>query len=357
MDKAVQLDDNTSKVYTWGLELYQPKWFSDSARLSGIAEKATSATYDTANDADDVADELDNVAQALPDPEYKTMADVVRANAVSAFRAVVAKNPDDGAKHWGLAYALAASDDQSDLREATKEYRIALHFLPNSAALHYELSEVLRRRGKSALQVAELQRAVRLYPSYLDAVLQLGCTLKHETRFSEALPDLLLASRLAPADADTHNALGDLYSLKHEKNLSLTEFSEALKYSIYDLEAWSSLVYELDEAGRYQDSIDAATNALYYFSEIEPSDTLDVSDVYLNISDDYLHLKQWNKSLAASHKSLALNSTETMSQENIAEAEWGKGDSAAAKSQWKFVVSLHDPQVSPIAAKMLAEHS
>ena len=75
------------------------------------------------------------------------------------------------------------------------------------------------------------------------------------------------------------------------------------------------------------------------------------------MADAYLNKKQWVASLAETRTSLRYNPSDAVAHENLAEAYIGQGRKAEAQTEWKRTIALGDPQVTPVARKLLAAHS
>jgi tetratricopeptide (TPR) repeat protein len=57
--ESVALDtDEPFRVWSWGLEMYHPKWFDDAEKLARVARAAAAANYDQAGEALSIAEQL-----------------------------------------------------------------------------------------------------------------------------------------------------------------------------------------------------------------------------------------------------------------------------------------------------------
>jgi len=183
--------------------MYQPKWYGDAASLGRIATLAADTPWDNSEAAIGAAENLWGA-------HFTAQAAGVLSGFIGRQRIQIAKSPSDAFLHWGITAALAAQDTLSSLREASLEYRIAEHLMPNAPSIHLWLGNVLDRRHRTAEAVAEYQRTVALDPFNSSAHFALGYDLKHEHQFPEALAELRLAMRLNPRNADAHYGLGEL---------------------------------------------------------------------------------------------------------------------------------------------------
>ena len=348
--KSLALDSDKEEVYDWGLQMYQPKWGGDPAALRRIAALAAAEPWDNSSDAVYVASSLDGAG-------FKAESAQVLTNYITRQRAVTAKLPLDAAAHWSLAAALAAQKTPVSLREATLEYRTAEHFMPNAPAVHRWLADVLDQRHHAKDAVAEYRQAIALNPFDAATHLDLGFLFKREQRFPEALPELQLALRLDPHNAEAHYALGEILSRQHQPRLAAAEFSEAVRLEFYTINAWISLPSALDNSKQYDQAIAAGQEADHILTEQSQANSETEPFVHDAVADAYLNKKQWAASLAESKTSLSYNPNDAIAHENLAEAYIGQGRKGDAQTEWKRTIAMGDPQVTPVARKLLAAHS
>ena len=348
--KALALDANKVEVYGWGLQMYQPKWGGSPAMLGRVSSLAAAEAWDNSEAAT-------SIAQALGSAGDTSEATQVLSAYVTRQRAVVAKAPADAVGHWDLAAALAAQKTTQSLRESSLEYRTAAHLMPNSPAIHHWLGDVLDQRNRPAEAIAEYRHALALDPFDAAVHFALGFLLKHERHFSEALPEFRLAMRLDPRNADAHYGLGDLLSMQHQFKPAAVEYGEAIRMSFYSLGAWISLPGALDQSGRYDESIRAGREADHLLTEQEQANGETEPVIRDAMADAYLHKKDWASSLTESNASLGYNPNDACAHENLAEAYIGQGRKAAAQAEWKRAIALGDPEITPVARRLLAAHS
>jgi len=347
--KALTLDTDKEEVYGWGLQMYQPKWGGDPASLQRVAAQAAAEKWDSANAAADIAEELNGAG-------FNAEGAQVLTDFIARERPIVSKFPTDTMAHWNLAAALAAQKTPASLLEATLEYRTAAHLMPNAPALHRWLADVLDQRHRSAEAVAEYRHALALDPFNASVHLALGFLFKRQQRFSEALPELRLAMRLNPRDADVHYALGEILNRQGQFKLAAAEFSEAIRMEFYSPGAWISLPGVLDQCGRYDETIQAGREADHVLVEQRMADGESEPPVHDSMADAYLHKKDWKDSLTESHAALGYNPNDACAHENLAEAYSGEGRIADARAEWQRTIALGDPQITPVARKLLAAH-
>jgi len=180
LGKALALDPDKQEVYSWGLQMGQPKWYSDPAALDRIATLAAAEPWDNSQAATEIASNLRSAG-------FTAQADGVLSGFITRERTRIAKTPSDVILHWDLAAALAAQGTSPALRGASLEYRIAEHLMPNAPTIHYGLGDVLDRRNRQTEAIAEYRKAAMLDPFDAEVHSSLGYDLKHTHQFSAAL--------------------------------------------------------------------------------------------------------------------------------------------------------------------------
>jgi serine/threonine protein kinase/Flp pilus assembly protein TadD len=113
---------------------------------------------------------------------------------------------------------------------AEVEYRELLKASPNDAALHMKLAESLNAQKRYNDAIPEYEQATRLDQKNLDALLALASLYSIKGRDADAEATLRRAVKLAPTDADAHNALAWVLQRNPEKlDEALEEIERALK--------------------------------------------------------------------------------------------------------------------------------
>ena len=345
--KALALDKNKQEVYWWGLQMYQPKWGGDPASLNKIAALAASTPWGAVRAATSISKSLDGAG-------FPAEAAQVLSGYIARQRAVAAKFPADAIVHWDLAAALETQKTSPSLREATLEYRTAEHLMPNAPAIHHWLGDVLDQRGHTSEAVAEYRKAIALDPFDSSVHFDLGYDLKHQGHFSEALTEMRLAMHLNPHNADVHYGLGDLLSMQGQPKAAVLEYREAIRMAFYSVGAWTGLPTALDQCGRYDEALQAGREADHVLTEMHQTDGESEYVLHDTLADVFLHKKDWTNSITESKTSLGYNPNDACAHENLAEAYSGAGRKNDARAEWQHAAALGDPEITPIARKLLA---
>ena len=348
--KALVLDADKDEVYSWGLQMYEPKWGGDPASLARVAALAAAEPWDNSASAVDIAESLDGAG-------FHAESAQVLSGVIARFRAAVAKSPTDVLSHWSLAASLAAQKTPTSLREATLEYRTAAHLMPNAPTIHRWLADVLDQRNRGTAAIQEYRTALALDPFNADTHFALGMLLKRRQQFAAAQPELRLALRLDPRNAEAHYGLGEILVQQHHYKPAAAELQEAIRMSFYSINAWVSLPSILDEIGQYDGCLQAGREADHVLTEQRDADSETEPFIHNAMADADLHKKAWVNSLAESHVSLSYSPNDAVAHENLAEAYSGQGKKDAARAEWKRTIALGNPEVTPVAQKLLAAHS
>jgi tetratricopeptide (TPR) repeat protein len=132
-------------------------------------------------------------------------------------RHAVALDPHDWRNQYGLGEALTS---QRLYPEALTAYQAAAAQAPNEpmVLIRYGLAQLKSAADPNAIQqaVQTLTRAVQQSPNDPLANLSLGQAQMRAGNVAEAQKALLVAERLSPWLADTHNALEQLYQAQHD---------------------------------------------------------------------------------------------------------------------------------------------
>jgi len=135
-------------------------------------------------------------------------------DAVVAYRCAKALNPDSAEANYNLARMqwLAGMND-----EALATFEQGIKHFPQDAATYVEYATILLKPAENgdapaeARAVSLLKHACALDKSLAEPHYQIGNLWLQKGRTSEALPELLTAARLNPAEPKTHFALSRAY--------------------------------------------------------------------------------------------------------------------------------------------------
>lgn len=136
--------------------------------------------------------------------------------AVAAFRAMIAAKPDIAAAHAALASALEAHridrfvpgmelDSTDALGDAMAAYRVAIDAVPMVYGCHRAIGDLLMAQGRLAEAEAAISKAEVFANDLLDAMLDVGATMRHPGD----LPAALAMHREAVAAFPDHDPMSE----------------------------------------------------------------------------------------------------------------------------------------------------
>ncbi len=339
IETALALSDDKSEVYAWALEMYQPKWDDDPAKLAQYSHLAAADMTLDAAETMKVAKELGYSGS----PDLRT---ALLNSFITRQRAYLAGHSDDGNAEWGLAEVEKAA---GQTLAAQADFRAALPLLPESAAVRYEYGNTLYAPETDTQAAAQLKDAVHIDPDDPAAHYYLGYYLLTDGKYEDAKAELQAALRLNPAFGDAHGTLGEILLRQNKLAEAVSEYQAALRLDSHKRVTCENLVFALNASGRYAEAQTAGEAALrIYITGDGP--------IYDNMADAALHTKDWDKSLALSQAALALNPNDALAHENAAEADLGAGRIPDAQAEWRKVLTFTDDHLKTVAQGYLNQY-
>jgi len=339
LQNALKYDDDKLNVYSWALEMYQPKWLDNPIKLAKFAKMAAA---DTSFDAPQAL----LISRTLIESGNQDLAKSVISAFYARSRAFIARHPNDGSAHAGLAYML---EETGDATSAIAEYRKASSLLPDNPVIHFNLGHALYRPGGYDEAGKEYQKAIRLDPDYADAHSSLAYLYRHFGKFEDAKREVKTALRLNPGDGLLYALVGDIDTLQKNYTDAVKNYRTAIQYGAYQVQIYDFLVWCLDHAELYDQTITADEDALRTYPNGD-------FWIFSSMADAYLKTKQWDKSIAICQTALSQNPNDANAYENLGEAYLGKGDKAKAREQWQKVLTLNDEALKAKAQKFLDQN-
>jgi tetratricopeptide (TPR) repeat protein len=99
--------------------------------------------------------------------------------------------------------------------------------VPPDAKIAYETGLKFVQEGKTEAAVEQMQKAVKIFPKYFDAHLQLGNIFVKASQFNDAIAALDIAREINPNDERTYQAFGLLMMKQRNFPVAVAVFTEA----------------------------------------------------------------------------------------------------------------------------------
>src|SRR6266567_8959772 len=127
--------------------------------------------------------------------------------AIAAYRQAAGLQPKDAEPHLAAGLLL---EKQEKFADAEQEYKQALALGPSTDAVT-GLANIYMRGRHFPEAEAELRKLVEAHPDRADAHIQLGRVLAADGKYDEAVAEMQMGTKLAPADVSVQRDLADLY--------------------------------------------------------------------------------------------------------------------------------------------------
>ena len=145
--------------------------------------------------------------------------------AATAFRALLAGDPDNAVAHRGLGMLSVRS---GDVRAAVEHLSACHRLAPKDAELQFTLGNLFLSVGEADPAAEHYRRAAKLEPKSPEIQANLGAALHQAGRNQEARRALRKALSLRPEFAEAHNTLGNLLVSSNEPAKAAEHFEKAL---------------------------------------------------------------------------------------------------------------------------------
>jgi tetratricopeptide (TPR) repeat protein len=244
-----------------------------------------------------------------------------------------------------MSYGLVLMG-KADYQNAEKYMIKALEFTPYYAYLHVNIGVLKEAMGQPAEAEKYFNQAVNYGSIYPTVYYFFGRFLKNQNRLPEAAEKLSKALALAPNHVDSQRMLMDIYQQQENfaaledlatkvlkqapSNIEAKFYLEAAKNKQSPLDTAKAQAYALNTpqslldlslkyylAGKYQDCIQAATDAI----KLKP----DYAEAYNNICTAHNGLQEWDKAIVACEQAIKLKPDFQLAKNNLA---WATGEKA-----------------------------
>lgn len=214
--------------------------------------------------------------------------------ALDYFQRALEYNP----AYYVLDINLGIANGALNQNEAAERYlQEAVRLAPGEAISHYFYARWLQQRRRGTEAIVHLEQALRCNPDHLDTrylMMDVYAQQGDRDRMKQVALDTLARF---PGDTTARTYLA-----------RLTTATSALQ-SPQTAEQYLNLSLTYYQAGRFQDSIDAAKSALIK----KP----DYAEAYNNIAAGYAAMKMWDPAIESANKALKLRPDFTLARNNL----------------------------------------
>lgn len=341
LETALALSRDKADVYGWALEMYQPKWSDEPAKLDRFAHLAAA---DTSLTVDDVL----RVSRHLKSSGYPELGTKLLADFIARKQLLLASAPENGQEHFETAVAL---DGAGDHIGALTEYQKAAALFPKNASIQYHLGKELSASGDLTGAETALRQAIKLDPEFPEAYYELSFVTHDYAPTKQALE---AAIKINPAYGKAYASLGRLEMAQPHDTEAVQDYEAALRFGDITKDNYFALVRAMLATGQYAQVVPTGTAALniYGKSILYLYDYVG-GNLYDVMANACLHQKQWDQSRAFSQSELEYAADDPAAHENLAEAYLGLGQTAQAQAEWKMVLTFHNDAQKALAEKFL----
>ncbi|MBC8139693.1 MAG: tetratricopeptide repeat protein [Fibrella sp.] len=256
MTMARKLNANAPyDTYEWALEMYQPKWGGDPAKLQAVAQEAANARYLSPVETVAIYKQLGRGGFTT---EQKQMGDRIFKETTAA----IAKNPDDNYAHYLRGWVLT---QRGDLAGATADFEANVRIFPKDASVRFELG----RHYTDMKQFKKAQECFResdaLRPKHAETLYYLGYVLKQQSKLPEAQKYLEASLVLSPDYSPALASLGTVYGLMQRTPDAIRCYEKALRLTPFLPEANVNLASCYNSVGRERETIRMGEQFLRYY--------------------------------------------------------------------------------------------
>ena len=180
---------------------------------------------------------------------------------------------------------------------------------PHNYRAHYNLGNVMQRRGQFHESQAYYRKAIELYPDFAVAHENLGLALEEEGRLSEAYRHLEKAVHLNPRDANTQNNFGQLLLMQGRIKKATKHFLLAVRRNPRHARAQNNLGIAFAQQQRLED----AKKHLLTAERLDPNS----SDIQNNLGQLFILKGDYDEAIRHFKTAVQLNPDFSQARTNL----------------------------------------
>lgn len=267
-------------------------------------------------------------------------------------------------KHVERGNRFQDGPNGGDMDTAAAEYRLALRRDPRNAEAHYQLALVLQDEGKTDECILEYQQAIHLDmpdpagPAHhalqtANAYRQLGSIRQEKNQLISAVANFRASLRLAPSDVPTLVNLGDALYDRQLYSASLTEYQAALRLDPQGRDL--DLVTVHIATGNCLDGLNQPVPAVHEYRtavRLSPNNAV----AHYDLGRELEALDRYPESIREIREAIRLNPRDAQSHYELGLILYNSGEQESGRVEWRKVLRMGDPNQADAAREALADH-
>ncbi|HXC02191.1 MAG TPA: tetratricopeptide repeat protein [Opitutaceae bacterium] len=275
----------------------------------------------------------------------------------------VAKCPGNARAHDSLGNALL---DAGQVKDAIREYTVALGLAPDDPREHYNLGRGLAVAGQLDEAMVRYEEALKLSPDYVDARNNFGVVLAEAGRPEEAIEQYETVLKVEPDNAEAYYNLGRAYEQMNRLPQAIEQYGKALQLNPDGVDIHDNLGTALAQLGRFPEAIanygealrldpgyaaahnnlglvlmktGRAADAVEHFQEalrLKPG----FADAHRNLADVYLQGGRTAEAIAEYQSALQLKPDDAVAQTRLGIALFETGNITEAMNHYQRAVEI-----------------
>ena len=227
--------------------------------------------------------------------------------AIAAWKALAASNPDDTRIHNNLGAALAL---RGRYAEAIPEYEKALELNPQFHTVHNNLGRAQLAAGRPDDAILSFQKGLEYYPESPELHDHLGLAYATQGKIDEAELEFDKALEVDPNYADAHRNLGRALAMTGHPEEGVSHLRRATEINPQFADAYADLGRVLVIEGQYEQAVPALEKALSIHPDLVEANYYLGADLYYFQARAQEALAHWRDALRVDPNYLpAINDT------------------------------------------------
>jgi tetratricopeptide (TPR) repeat protein len=242
----------------------------------------------------------------------------------------VTRNPDCWMGYNNLGNALF---QKGQVDGALEQFQKALALFPNYVEAHSNLGAALFQKGQVDDAAAHYKRALEINPNHAQANYNLGLVLFEKGQVDDAIAHYRKAVKMSPYYPEAHNSLGNALLRKGELDEALEQFQKALEINPDYVDARSNLGATLFQKGQVDSAVAQYRKAL----EINP----DYVNAHYNLGNALFQKGQLDEAIAQFQKAVEINPDCADAHYKLGNALYKRGQSDEAIDQFQKALGVN----------------